>query len=63
MMAPELIAGAILTWPEAGAEHVPVNVSGDLQECVAVLMTISADTRKLPLLIIAAGKTGRVEVS
>jgi hypothetical protein len=53
----------ILTWAETGAEDVPVNVSGDLKECVTVLVTISADVRKLPLVIIAAGKTERVEVS
>jgi hypothetical protein len=53
----------ILTWVEAGAETVPVNVSGDLKECVIVFATISADMRKLPLMFIAAGTTERVEVS
>jgi hypothetical protein len=46
----------IPTWAETGAEDVPVNVSGDLKECVTVLATISADMRKLPLVIIPARK-------
>jgi hypothetical protein len=52
-----------VTWAEVGAEGVPVQVTGDVKRCVTVLATITADMRKLPLVIPATGKTEMVEVS
>jgi hypothetical protein len=53
----------ILTWAEKGAESVPLVVNGDVRQSITVLATITADYRKLPLMILASGKTERVERS
>jgi hypothetical protein len=54
-----LYSTSILTW----AEHMPVDISGDLKESVTVLATITVDMWKLPLVILATGNTEKVESS
>jgi hypothetical protein len=51
------------TWAEKGAQGVHLQISGNEKEKLTVLATVAADRTKLPLVILAEGKTDRVEVS
>lgn len=53
----------ILTWAEKGSNSVQTQIQGDEKECITVLATISSSGTKLPLLLIAKGKTNRCEQS
>jgi hypothetical protein len=58
-----LYPNGILTWAEIGSENVIAEIAGDEKECITAMATITADGRKLPLYLIAKGKTPRVEES
>jgi hypothetical protein len=50
----------LLTWSETGADSVQVEANGDEKAAITVTAAITASNQKLPLQIIAKGKTGRV---
>jgi hypothetical protein len=51
------------TWAEKGSQGVQINIAGNEKDSLTVLATVRADRTKLPLVILAAGKTARVEGS
>jgi transposase len=53
----------LLTWADTGAHSVQVRIQGDEKESMTATAAISASGTKLPLQIIAKGKTERVEQS
>jgi hypothetical protein len=60
-----VIPGFVLTWAPKGAEsiHVQMPNGGREKERITVHASITAEGKKLPLMFIAEGKTGRVERS
>jgi hypothetical protein len=61
-----LYPNGILTWARAGSDGVAVEIMGDEKMSITAMATITADTKgrnKLPLYLIAKGKTKRVEIS
>ena len=57
----KMFPNGILTWAIKGAEGVPIPITRDEKECLTALATIRADGTKLPLMILARGKTQAVE--
>jgi hypothetical protein len=58
-----LFPSGLLAWAEVGSEDAPVQVSGQLKDGVTILAMITGGLQKLPLVILAAGRTERVEVT
>ena len=58
-----LFPSGVLTWGEKGEEDTSVEITGDEKESLTVLATISANGRKLPLMMVAKGLTEQVEES
>jgi hypothetical protein len=50
----------LLTWSDRGATSVQVHIEGDEKECFTATAAITASGIKLPLQILAKGKTARV---
>jgi hypothetical protein len=53
----------LLTWSDRGATSVHVHIGGDEKECFTATATITASGKKLPLQILAKGKTARVQAT
>jgi hypothetical protein len=53
----------LLTWSETGADSVQVEANGDEKASITVTAGITASNQKLPLQILAKGKTGRVHLT
>lgn len=53
----------LLTWAQKGAKNVSFQIDGNDKDNLTVLCAITAAGTKLPMMIIAAGKTARVEES
>jgi hypothetical protein len=58
-----LYPSGILTWAATGSENVAIEIPGDEKTSITAMATITADHQKLPLYLIAKGKTSRVEIS
>jgi hypothetical protein len=58
-----LYPSGILTWAATGSENVAIEIPGDEKTSITAMATITADHQKLPLYLIAKGKTNRVEIS
>ena len=56
-----LLYAGDLTWGKKGAETVKIRVNHNIKEAITALATITADCRKLPMYMIAKGKTARAE--
>jgi hypothetical protein len=54
---------ALQTWAEVGSETVGIVIDGDEKACLTAHATISAAGEKLPLLLLAEGKTPVVETT
>lgn len=57
----KMFPNGLLTWAIKGSEGVSIAITRDEKECLTALATIRADGTKLPLMIIAKGKTELVE--
>jgi hypothetical protein len=55
--------GALQTWAPTGSQNMRVAISGSEKESVTVIAAITAARTKLPLCLIATGKTAIVEAS
>ena len=53
----------LLTWAQKGAKNVSFQIDGNDKDNLTALCAITASGTKLPMMIIAAGKTHRVEES
>jgi hypothetical protein len=51
------------TWEERGSESIQAETNDNKNDSVKVLASVTAAGAKIPLIFIAAGKTGRVEQS
>jgi hypothetical protein len=51
------------TWMPSGSDHVATSIGGDEKQSFTALCSITAARRKLPMVMIAKGKTSRVERS
>ena len=58
-----LFPNGLLTWAQRGSDNVTITTKDDEKKCLTALATIKADGTKLPLMIIAKGKTPRAEQS
>jgi hypothetical protein len=58
-----LYPNGVTTWAERGSENISITTRGDEKECLTVMATIRADGKRVPLYILARGKTARVEES
>jgi hypothetical protein len=54
---------ALQTWAPTGAQNISLAVDGNEKDSFTVVAAITAAGTKLPLFLIAPGKTGRVEQS
>jgi hypothetical protein len=59
----KLYPNGILTWAETGSQNVAIPVTGNEKDAITVMATISFGGKKLPLYILAKGKTARCEAS
>jgi hypothetical protein len=53
----------LVTWAVRGADHVPVAAGGNLKAAFTAVCSITAARTKLPMVMIASGKTDRAEGS
>jgi hypothetical protein len=53
----------VLTWAERGFESIYAIINGNKKDCVIVLASVTVVRANIPLITVAAGKTGRVEQS
>lgn len=53
----------ILTWAEKGTDGIKIEVNSNEKECITAMASIKADGTKIPLFILAHGKTPRCETS
>jgi hypothetical protein len=51
------------TWMPTGSDHVTISIEGNEKRSFTALCSITAARRKLPMIMIAKGKTSRVEQS
>jgi hypothetical protein len=51
------------TWMPTGSDHVTISIRGNEKQSFTALCSITASRRKLPMVMIAKGKTWRVEQS
>jgi hypothetical protein len=58
-----LYPNGILTWAKKGADGVSLDIRGNEKASITALATITAENTKLPLFIIAKGKTKRAEAT
>jgi hypothetical protein len=58
-----VVPNGLLTWAPVGAENVDVCAEASDKDAITVLASITASYEKLPLFIIAKGRTSRVETS
>jgi hypothetical protein len=58
-----VIPDGMLTWAPVGDENVSVTTDAGQKEGITALASVTADCEKLPLFLIAKGKTVRVEVT
>jgi hypothetical protein len=58
-----LYPNRVRTWAEHGSESIQVKISGNEKDCVTVLTFVTTVSTKIPLVFIAAGRTGSVEQS
>ena len=59
----QVFPNGIMTWRDTGTDNVQVKINGNEKKGLTVLASITASGRKLPLLILAKGKTARCERS
>jgi hypothetical protein len=53
----------IFTWADTGSQHIPVNVTGNDKDSITVMASVTLAKTKLPLYILAKGRTERCESS
>ena len=53
----------LLTWAEKGSSNVSISVDGNEKDSITALCAITASGTKLPMMLIASGKTPAVEES
>ena len=53
----------LLTWAEKGSSNVSISVDGNEKDSITALCAITATGTKLPMMLIASGKTPAVEES
>jgi hypothetical protein len=59
----KLFPNIISTWAKKGAKTVNLRIQGNQKDCITVMGTVTASLRKLPLVILAKGKSCTVEVT
>ena len=57
----KIMPNGLTTWTVKGTDNIQLLVNDDAKECLTVMATITAAGTKLPLFIIAKGKTQQVE--
>jgi hypothetical protein len=58
-----VVPTGLLTWAPVGADNVKVYIEAFDKDAITMLASITAASEKLPLFMIAKGRTSRVEVS
>jgi hypothetical protein len=54
---------SVLTWAERRSKSIQTKINGSEKNCVIILASVTAVGAKIPLALIAVGKTGRIEQS
>ena len=57
----KLFPNGLLTWAQLGGDNVAITTASEEKKCLTALATIRADGTKMPLMLIAKGKTSLVE--
>ena len=59
----KLFPNGLLTWAQRGGDNVAITTASEEKKCLTALATIRADGTKMPLMLIAKGKTSLVETT
>jgi hypothetical protein len=58
-----LSSNCLVAWAEPGSEPISAKINGNEKDCLTVLASMIAVGPKIPLVLVAPGKIGRVEHS